>query len=348
VSPPTDAPKSYDDLMQLMGVRRLDAPQGKPKKPARPPPAAPAPPPAAAGRPPGGPVPPPKGTPAGAAPPPTAAPPDPGLLALRAEIADLRAALVRATVAGESAMARADAAEAQHADLERRYTDVDAQRRSLQRRLEQDRGPAPRPPRTLAQLLADRGLMGPDEHEEVMDGLRGQRALRDLLPQLVPVDEQAVASVLDDRVALHGDCGACPSANGRFVLRVPRARCEVCEGSDIQRSMRRFIDALLLSGLKRVALVGGSPKYRRQLQELVPDKRVKLTLIPGDGRRFAQQARQDVDGNDLVVLWGGTILDHAVSGLYLGLADGKDKVMSVPHRGIGRMLGEVAERLGAR
>jgi hypothetical protein len=38
---------------------------------------------------------------------------------------------------------------------------------------------------------------------------------------------------------------------------------------------------------------------------------------------------------DVVIIWGGTLLDHAVADLY---KDGPARVLRVPHRGIGRML----------
>ena len=216
--------------------------------------------------------------------------------------------------------------------------EVDSHRRSLQRALSQlqDAEAPPALPPRLTEVLEARGLRGRDEFRFLFQAVAEARQLHGLLSWLEPSDEQAVNRFLDDRVALLGGCESCPKSPGRARVQVPRERCEVCEGSDIKRAVRRFEDACLLTGLRRVVVVGGSPKYHRQLAELVHHHRLQLDLIPGDVRRTQRQADHDLANADVIILWGATLLDHATSDLYKG--KGPARVIQVPHRGIGRML----------
>ena len=347
---------AFDELMAQMGVRRMDkggpsggrkgrkgrkgwgkgpAPGGKAARrlaspapatgPAAPPgfpPAPPAPAPPVAT----GPV---VAVPAVAAPAvPTAAPPADDAAPLRAELRSVREALVEARD-------RAAATEAERARLAEERDVLDAERRGLQRRLQEATGDAPPATAPLGVALTGRGLLGEHEAGQALAALVAARRVGPLLRLLEAVDPDALAAFLDDRVVLH--CGGedCPVAPGRAVVRVPKPRCEVCAGSDIRRSVRRFVDACLLTGQRHVLIVGGSPKYHRQLRDLVQHHRLRLELVPGNVRRTARQAQADMARADVVIVWGGTLLDHAVADLY---KDGPARVLRVPHRGIGRML----------
>jgi hypothetical protein len=194
----------------------------------------------------------------------------------------------------------------------------------------------------LPTVLSQRGLKWEVEAARLFRAVAEARRTGELVRLLEPVDAERLAGFLDERVVLLEGCDACPSAGGRAVVSVPKERCEVCAGSDIQRAARTFLDACLVNGATRVVIVGGSPKYHRQLRELVQHHRIKLTLVSGVGRRTAKQAKADQEHNDLVLLWGGTLLDHSVSELY---GAGPARVLTVPHRGISLMLLRAAEML---
>ncbi len=241
-----------------------------------------------------------------------------------------------------------DALAATREELERlvaQNAEMDAQRRGLQRKLARFEGEPVEPTPPLQALLQSRGLMGQDEFRALFLALAEARQLGGLLPQLLVEDEDRARIFLDDKVVLLGDCGACPSAPGRAVLRVPTPRCEVCGGSDIRRLVRQFVDACLLSGLLKITVVGGSPKYHRQLRDLVDHHRLDLELVNGTVRRNARQARADMDNRDVIVLWGGTLLDHSISDLYDN--SGRARLVRIPHRGIGGMLAQAARWLNA-
>lgn len=215
-------------------------------------------------------------------------------------------------------------------------------RRTLQRALEEARGAIPAPPASARAIFEARGLLGDSEIDVVVRGLGEQREGGGLLALLEVADPSALESFLEDRVSLLCGEPACAAPPGRAILKVPPPRCDVCGGSDIRRATRRFQEAALLNGLSRVVIVGGSPQYHRQLKALLTEPRLRLTLVPGDRRRNLRQAQADEAGADLVVLWGATLLDHSTSELY---GRGSGRVLRVPHRGIARMLLQVADAL---
>ena len=198
--------------------------------------------------------------------------------------------------------------------------------------------------RSLGEALRQRGLLGEDEAARLLRGLLDQRRIGPLLQALEVTDPEAFDAYLEERLVLLGGCEACPEAGGRVVIEVPKARCEICEGGDIRRIARGFVDQLLLQGIRSVVIVGGSPRYHRQLRELVQHRQITLHLIPGNVRRTLLQAKADEDRAQLVILWGATLLDHSVSDLY---GRGPARLLRIAHRGIGRMLALAGEQLAA-
>lgn len=338
---------NFDDLMSQMGVRRLDDKKGgkrKKKTQGRGP--APAAPQARRARTAPAPAPAPAAAPAVApavAPTPPAAPAR-EVAGLRDEVsrlrAELQAARDRATGLSAEVEHLRERSREQLDALQHERDTLDAERRGLQRRLEQAKGAVPEPVPDLPTLLSQRGLKGELEAARLFAAVGEARRTGELVRLLEPVDADRMAGFLEERVVLLGGCDACPSAGGRAVVSVPKERCEVCAGSDVQRAVRTFLDVCLVNGATRVVIVGGSPKYHRQLRELVQHHRVKLTLVSGVARRTTKQAKADQEHNDLVILWGGTLLDHSVSELY---GDGPARVVTVPHRGISLMLQRAAE-----
>ena len=143
--------------------------------------------------------------------------------------------------------------------------------------------PAAPPAVGFSELLTERGLRGDDEHAAAVRALADARRLNELSRHLSAPDAAPIAELLSSRLVLHCGREDCPVPGGVSVVRVSLARCEVCDGSDTRRSIRRFGESLLLRGVKRLTLVGGSPPYHRILKEHL-DPRVELHLISGDAR----------------------------------------------------------------
>ena len=261
--------------------------------------------------------------------------------ALRTELDDLQQVSRRQAVELREVMAERqalrDGLSAATADRD----ELHAHRVSLQRALDQQRAEQPEPLGSARAAMEARGLVGESELDLVLRALGELHEGASLLGLLSVRDAEALEVWLEDRVAMV--CASCAPAPGRAVLQVPPSRCDVCGGSDIRRAVKRFQDAALLSGLGRIVIVGGSPQYHRQLRALLTDPRITLNLIPGDRRRTSRQVAADEAGADLVIVWGATLLDHSLSQLY-GRHGGR--VITIPHRGIARMLERAAEALG--
>lgn len=200
--------------------------------------------------------------------------------------------------------------------------------------------PAPR--HTLAAALAARELE-PDEYAPALALLAASESAAALLDLLETRDPATLAALIDRRLALVCGDPACAPGLGALALTVPRARCEVCGGSDIQRAAHGFIRACQAAGITRVRFVGGSPNYRTKLESLFPPGGpLGVRTTAGDQRIRLSRAKSQQRSDDLVIIWGATELDHATSGAYRS-EHGRTEVIA--HRGIGRMLALAAARI---
>jgi len=231
-----------------------------------------------------------------------------------------------AVAAADAAAATAELAarRARQDEMHRRVVELEAEARDLRARNELV-GAAP----DLRSLLERRGLRGEAEHAAALRALLDARREGALYTGLVAPRGDALAEFLAERLVLLGEGEPVPE--GRVVVRVPAARSEGKEEGAIREACSRFSTACLVAGLKRIVFVGGSPAYRRQLKEGL-DRRLDVRVVEGDRHR---PPRVDAD---LVIVWAATELDHTVSAQFPG-------AMTIPHRGIARMLTTAAERI---
>ncbi len=194
---------------------------------------------------------------------------------------------------------------------------------------------------SLRELLAERGLMGEDEEAEALIAVLRSRRLGVLASSLVPSDLARLRRLLVERVVLHCGRKGCPVPGGMAPVVVAEARCEVCAGSNMARGFARLSEALMLNGLRRITIVGGTVGYHRHIRQGI-DERIEVKLVEGTRRRTRRQADRDVDGSQLVVVWGGSLDDAAVHSLY-GAAD--VRVLRVEQRSMGGLLQELTEAL---
>jgi len=341
-SPPTPQSERARDegidfaaLMELDGVRRLAAPAPQPTPRAAP---------SSTTKPTPSPRPTTSSTPTKPAPAPT---PKPTSLAENERLASLSArckALVKERDAAlqQVELVRRELEEARKIALEQRRGHAQALMRLQQA--------APAPVVAWADLAAhlrERGLAAGEEAEALSLIARGD-ALGSLLGLLEARDPDALAALLRRRLALVCGDRACAPAVGAAALRVARARCEVCGGSDILRAASLFASACLGAGISRVRFVGGSPSYRSKLEELFPrskggrDSSLIVRVTAGDQRVRQSRSRSQQRGDDLTIIWGGTELDHATSGAY---RPEHGRVEVIAHRGISRMLELAAAKI---
>jgi hypothetical protein len=156
------------------------------------------------------------------------------------------------------------------------------------------------------------------------------------------VKEDRARSLLDAQLYRHCSTPACVAAAARSgrtpVLTAHRNACASCGGSDNRRAEEALVSACQRAGIRRVAIVGGSPSVREELRDAL-SARLELRLVDGTERRTLAQARLDLDWADLVLLWGGSELDHRVSTLYTGAPSAlRRKLVHTSKRGIAALL----------
>ncbi len=287
-------------------------------------------------------------------PPPVVAPPPQwtaDLAAREAEIAGLRAqldaALAEAQAAratAQAALPRAIAAAAALDAAQAAAREVDADRRVQARRVTELQQQLAAAQKLWANadrrfLPTTRGLQGDEPTRAVLLMLETHGA--EALDALLDRDPSASARLFERLVLSCGADPCTPRHPGTLVLKVDRDRCEVCAGSDSRQAFSAFRQAVRAAGFTRCTVVGGSPAYREMLRELerTLSDGLELRYVEDVAPKADQRARQ-VRG--LVIIWGATAVDHAATSHY---RDAGDKVLEIPHRGIGGMLRKAAAEL---
>ncbi len=259
------------------------------------------------------------------------------LVAARSALSAEQEARAQLKAQRDALQSERDAAILRADEIERRFDEQQLHLDRLKRRLSGQETPSS--PR-LVDVLEQRGVEGIDEASFLIRGLLAARQLDGLISVLQAEDPAALLSWLEDRVALLCDAHGSLLPSGRAGLTVPPKRCEVCGGSEIKRAVRDFIDGLLINGMTRVSIVGGSPRGHRLLRQLVQHRGLKLQLVPYLSRRTAGQIRSDLDSSDVVLIWQGAGVPQSEQ--YTG---GPARVIHGEQRSIARFLGEVAEQL---
>jgi len=145
---------------------------------------------------------------------------------------------------------------------------------------------------------------------------------------------------LHTKIALVCTTPECQPEGSVSVVHVPRERCDVCGGSDIRAAFEGLLRRSRIAGITRLVVVGGSPAYHTQLRALCRGTDLKIDLVSGHRKPGRRRARNEAER---VVIWGATILDHGTTAAYDHLGD---RLIRVHHRGICRMLEQVAQALG--
>lgn len=151
----------------------------------------------------------------------------------------------------------------------------------------------------VSELMERRGLRGADEHGRALAALARARLLDPLIERLRVVDPTSVQALLRDRLVLAS--GPVDELEGVALVQVAEDRAEVPGGDALDRVRFDIGGELLLSGLRRVRIVGGSAVDVRLLRGGV-DARIDLAIVSAR-RREADQVADDVADVDGVVLW---------------------------------------------
>lgn len=157
-----------------------------------------------------------------------------------------------------------------------------------------------------------------------------QRISEDKLPRL--------RDVLATQFAL--SCSGCwelvrTLRPGTRVVVVRDEHCERCGGSSHRAAALRFISACATANVGRVVVVGGNPTSRQAVTQELSE--LDVDCIDGTKAMTTQRARRLIGGADLVIVWGGTQLDHSVSSQFAAPQD-KWKVVATQKRGLAALL----------
>ncbi|MSQ83037.1 MAG: hypothetical protein EXR77_09005 [Myxococcales bacterium] len=243
-----------------------------------------------------------------------------------------------------AAQARLAQGQAEAADLIKRQSDADSERRVLSRKVTDSQHQIAELRRVLDRadrrdLLRQRGLNDDEQVRAVVHLVRCYKLAA--LAALLDSDPQPLTRLLERIVVSCGAVACTPKHDDVAVLEVSRDRCEVCGGSDSRQAFALFCQLMHQLQLDRYTVVGGSPAYREMLRDLNRTFGTGLHLTTvADLRPDADKRARQVRG--LVIIWGATAVDHAVTGHY---RQAGDVVLEIAHRGIGGMLRKAAELL---
>jgi hypothetical protein len=236
---------------------------------------------------------------------PLTAPPKPAAPDPASPAAPDTAAAIAALEAARGALtAEVETLQAERAALAAERARISEQRAALDHALTVARDATPQAPAadgvTLHDLLIRRGLRGRDEFERAIAALASQRMCGDLLTMLIASDVPAVELILRERLVF-AQSETSPVPTGVAAVIVGAERAEATDAVDLQRTLVKLGERLLLHGLRRVAVIGGRPSLHKQLREGV-DGRIELRFSPPTVRARSD-AEADVQRTDLVVLW---------------------------------------------
>jgi hypothetical protein len=205
--------------------------------------------------------------------------------------------------------------------------------------------------RDIAEVLAELGFVAPDLAKTAREELESSGLTRPGKRRLSIAKFPAVAELLHDRFARACSSAVCQAAMRRarpaatLVVVPSTSQCEYCAGSDNRRAILHLAELCRLRNIRRILVVGGSPSLH---DELTNTKAAawELRLVLGTERRTSDKAKADVDWAQLVLIWGGSELDHKVSTLYTSRPEARGKTVVVAKRGISALFTAAAEHLG--
>lgn len=150
--------------------------------------------------------------------------------------------------------------------------------------------------------------------------------------------------------ALVRTCSGCcrvAEDSGLPGVLVGHLHCTICRGSRVRSSAAALRLELAQQGIRRILVVGGTPEGQTHLQAELAVVGIKLQVVDGTRTPGNDRARRMRAAADVVVIWGGTPLDHTVSGHFIDPSD-RSRTVIVPRGGPQSVLRALAEHLRRR
>ncbi len=200
----------------------------------------------------------------------------------------------------------------------------------------------------IAALLGEWGFVTPASVHAARRHLEAAGLTNPSKKNIQRSKREAVEDVVRTRIAR--SCGSAPcdralATGAREVIEVDPPFCEVCRGSEGDRALLEMADALVAAGRPRLLVLGGSPSSRTQIRETLRGRPVQLEFVEGDRPTGEKRARELSASADVIVIWGGTILDHKVSQPFADLQEYSAKRITIAQRGAASLARGVIEHL---
>lgn len=180
---------------------------------------------------------------------------------------------------------------------------------------------------TALSVVLDGLGYAPERHGEVLSAALTYRPVaRRLLPLLRVEAVADVARVLEGgvrRVCLAAECRQMAEADrAARVAAQPSATCAYCGGSDNGRAFTAMSRLCVAARVRRVVVVGGGDDSRADVRRRAAELPTpEMVLVEGNRRPDSARAKAKVQGADLVVLWGSTIISHAETDVWKSAAE---------------------------
>jgi hypothetical protein len=163
--------------------------------------------------------------------------------------------------------------------------------------------------------LSAEGFDLPDGRARAREALEAVGLTRAGKARMSAAKEDRARAVLGERLFKHCATPACVAAasrSGRTPVRTAhRAACASCAGSDNRRAEEALVSACQRAGIRRLAIVGGSPSVREELRDALSGGSSSGWSTGPSGARWPRPARPRL-GRSAAAL-GRLGLDHRVA-----------------------------------
>jgi hypothetical protein len=202
----------------------------------------------------------------------------------------------------------------------------------------------------LDRFLKDEGFDLPDAaaraRELLEDGALTRPGKRAMSEEKLPAAREWLGGLLV-RLCTDDDCRRQAGVDGREIVTVSQASCEVCGGSNNRRAALALAERLRAKGLSRLLIVGGTPALHSELERLLRPHGVQLRYVDAaTGSHSLRDALPGMQWAEIAVIWGATPLPHKVSRLYTDDPPEHLRVVKFARRGIEALCREVLRSLG--
>ena len=125
-----------------------------------------------------------------------------------------------------------------------------------------------------------------------------------LLNDLSTNEAEKLRQILRNKFVLLSESAPREASFDRSVIVVESERCEITGGTDFERSVRLFKDAMLMNGLTKAVFFGIDAANQEILRPNFSHHALQITLLSSTQERSNEEQRAIYEKNQLVLIWG--------------------------------------------